>query len=70
MDQSTHYFYEPARTRTVKYVEENLGALKVTLSSEELKTIRQAVAEAEVSGDHYPAGYMEALYGDTPELPK
>lgn len=62
--------YETTRTRTVKYVEENLGALKVTLSSEELKVIRQAVAEAEVTGDHYPAEYMKALYGDTPELPK
>ncbi|KAF8605286.1 Aldo keto reductase [Ceratobasidium sp. AG-I] len=57
-------------TRTVKYVEENLGASKVTLSPEELKAIRQASAEAEISGDNYPAGYMEALYGDTPELPK
>lgn len=57
-------------TRTAKYVEENLGALKVTLSSEDIKVIRQASVEAELSGDHYPPGYMQFLYGDTPELPK
>ncbi|KAG9127683.1 hypothetical protein FRC07_010908 [Ceratobasidium sp. 392] len=57
-------------TRTVKYAEENIGALKISLSPEEIKDIRQAIAESELSGDHYPPGMMDSLYGDTPELPK
>ncbi|QRV87714.1 aldo/keto reductase family protein [Ceratobasidium sp. AG-Ba] len=54
-------------TKTVKYAEENLGALKIQLSAEEIKAIRQAIVETELTGDQYPAGFMEALYGDTPE---
>ncbi|KAG8751545.1 hypothetical protein FRC12_012393, partial [Ceratobasidium sp. 428] len=55
-------------TRTIRYAEENIGALKVSLSPEEIKTIRDAIAESELSGDHYPPGMMQYLYGDTPEL--
>ncbi|QRV72843.1 aldo/keto reductase family protein [Ceratobasidium sp. AG-Ba] len=55
-------------TRTVKYAEENVGALKVTLSTEEIKAIRDAVAASDISGDNFPPGYMEMSYGDTPEL--
>ncbi|KAG9074269.1 hypothetical protein FS749_014187, partial [Ceratobasidium sp. UAMH 11750] len=57
-------------TRTIKYAEENIGALKVTLSPEDIKAVREATAELDISGDHYPTDYMKYLYGDTPELPK
>ncbi|KAG8711929.1 hypothetical protein FRC11_001429, partial [Ceratobasidium sp. 423] len=52
------------------YAEENISALRVKLTSEDIKAIRQAIVETELTGDQYPAGYMQALYGDTPELPK
>lgn len=58
------------RTKSIKYAEENLGALKIKLSPEDIKAIRQAITEAEIPGDQYPAAYMKALYADTPELPK
>ncbi|CAE6448947.1 unnamed protein product [Rhizoctonia solani] len=54
-------------TKNIKYAEENISALKIKLSSEEIKAIRQAIVETELTGDQYPAGFMQALYGDTPE---
>ncbi|KAB5588857.1 Aldo/keto reductase [Ceratobasidium theobromae] len=57
-------------TKSIKYAEENLGALKIKLSPEDIKAIRRAITEAEIPGDQYPAAYMKALYADTPELPK
>jgi diketogulonate reductase-like aldo/keto reductase len=49
-------------------VEENLGAAKIKLSPEEVKSIRQAINETELPGDQYPPRLMEMLYRDTPEL--
>ncbi|EUC66388.1 aldo/keto reductase [Rhizoctonia solani AG-3 Rhs1AP] len=54
-------------TKNVKYAEENIGALKIKLTSEEIKAIRQAIIETELTGDQYPAAFMQSLYGDTPE---
>lgn len=54
-------------TKNIKYAEENLAALKIKLSPEDIKLIREAIVETELTGDHYPAGMMEQLYGDTPE---
>ncbi|KAG9127682.1 hypothetical protein FRC07_010907 [Ceratobasidium sp. 392] len=58
------------RTKNVKYAEENIGSLKVNLTPEDIKAIRQAITETELTGDQYPAEHMAILYGDTPELPK
>ncbi|CUA69093.1 hypothetical protein RSOLAG22IIIB_03771 [Rhizoctonia solani] len=57
-------------TKNIKYAEENIAALKIQLTSEEIKAIRQAIVETELTGDQYPAGYMQSLYGDTPEPSK
>ncbi|KAG8742624.1 hypothetical protein FRC10_001173 [Ceratobasidium sp. 414] len=57
-------------TKSVKYLEENLGAVHVSLAPEEIKAIRQAIAETELTGNQYPPKLMEMLYRDTPELPK
>ncbi|KAG8680229.1 hypothetical protein FRC09_018383 [Ceratobasidium sp. 395] len=57
-------------TKNVKYAEENIGALKVKLTPEDIEAIRQTITETELTGDQYPAGHMAILYGDTPELPK
>jgi diketogulonate reductase-like aldo/keto reductase len=58
----------PSSTKNIKYAEENLGALKIKLDSDDIKAIRQAIAETELTGDQYPSVWMDALYGDTPEL--
>ena len=41
-------------TKKVKYLEENLGAINVTLTKEEEAEIRKAVDETEVTGGRYP----------------
>lgn len=41
-------------TRKLKYLEENLGALKIKLTREEDKEIRKAIESAEVGGERYP----------------
>eukprot|EP01125_Pyxidicula_operculata_P005792 TRINITY_DN2020_c1_g1_i1.p1 TRINITY_DN2020_c1_g1~~TRINITY_DN2020_c1_g1_i1.p1 ORF type:complete len:335 (+),score=67.67 TRINITY_DN2020_c1_g1_i1:47-1051(+) len=48
-------------TRKIKYLDENLGANKVTLSSEELKEIRDMLKDFEVKGDRYPTSFMSSL---------
>ena len=55
-------------TKKIKYLEENMGALDVTLSKEEEQEIRKVVDEAEVHGERYPEGMMGRLFADTPEL--
>jgi len=57
-------------TKKIQYAEENLGALKIKLTPQEITTIRQAITETELTGDQYPAGHMSNLYGDTPEPSK
>ncbi|KAK3322733.1 NADP-dependent oxidoreductase domain-containing protein [Apodospora peruviana] len=41
-------------TRTIKYLEENMKALAVKLSGEELEELRRYVDEIKVDGDRYP----------------
>lgn len=55
-------------TTKIKYLEENLGALKVKLTKEEEHEIRQLVENAEVHGDRYPEMMMGHLFADTPPL--
>jgi hypothetical protein len=45
-----------------------LGAIKVKLTAEDIKSIRQAINETELPGERYPPFHMEMLYRDTPEL--
>lgn len=55
-------------TKKIKYLEENIGALKVTLSKEEEQEIRSLVENAEVHGGRYPEGMGGHLFADTPDL--
>ncbi|KAG2053060.1 Aldo keto reductase [Suillus hirtellus] len=57
-------------TKKVKYLEENLGAINVSLSPGSVKEVRVIAEKADwVVGDRYPAAAMKALYAETP-LPK
>jgi hypothetical protein len=53
-----------------QYHHENVGALKVHLSPEELVEIRKAATDADVSaaGGRYPPGMQEQLFAETPAL--
>ncbi|PPQ86018.1 hypothetical protein CVT24_008142 [Panaeolus cyanescens] len=57
-------------TKKIKYLKENLDALRIQLDSDELKQIRgyAETANKTIPGDRYPAVYMSALFADTPEL--
>ncbi|KII86674.1 hypothetical protein PLICRDRAFT_43317 [Plicaturopsis crispa FD-325 SS-3] len=58
-------------TRQVKYLEDNLGALQVKLSAEDLAEVRAVAEEAEGKSkgyDRYPPGMAETLFADTPAL--
>ncbi|GJE96764.1 aldo/keto reductase [Phanerochaete sordida] len=52
-----------------KYLKENLGALKIRLTPEDLREVRRIAQEADASkGERYPAWMMGLLFIDTPEL--
>ena len=55
-------------TKKIKYLEENIAALNVKLTSSENAEIRKAVENAEVHGLRYPEQMMGGLFADTPEL--
>jgi len=56
-------------TTKIKYLEENLGAIKIQLNSTDLKEVRSKAELADASqGDRYPSGFAELSYSDTPTL--
>lgn len=57
-------------TTKVKNFDENLGALKVELSQEDLEEIANAVPIDEVAGLRYPESHYKRLFkfADTPPL--
>ena len=55
-------------TKKVKYLEENLGSLRVELSEGEVGEIRGAVEVCVTAGDRYPGVMAKVCFGDTPEL--
>ena len=67
MNQGNDIFPIPG-TKKIKYLEENMGALKVKLTPEEDKQIRQAIEHAEVYGTRVAETLMEGLVMDTPPL--
>ena len=55
-------------TKKIKYLEENLAALKVQLTKEEEQEIRGLVEKAEVHGTRYPEAMLGGLFANTPAL--
>jgi len=49
-------------TRYFKRLEENLGALQVTLTADDLAAIADAIPAGAAAGERYPAGAMKAVY--------
>ena len=67
MNQGDDIFPIPG-TKKIKYLEENMGALNVELTSKEDKQIRQAIERAEVYGTRVAESLMAGLVKDTPLL--
>jgi hypothetical protein len=52
---------------SIQYLEENLGAINLKLSDEDLAEVRRVSKEADAAqGARYPPGMMETLYRETP----
>ncbi|KAK3055341.1 hypothetical protein LTR09_003894 [Extremus antarcticus] len=65
--QGDDFFPIPGTTNPQR-LEENIGSLKVSLTSQEEKEIRKACEAAEVHGSRYPEAMAKALFADTPAL--
>ncbi|KAJ6517191.1 Aldo/keto reductase [Mycena vitilis] len=56
-------------TKKIKYLDENLGAVKVKLSAEDAAAVRKLAVEADAQhGERYPPGLAELLFAETPLL--
>lgn len=56
-------------TKKIEYLRENLGAVEVHLTTQEVGEIREFVGRADLAiGDRYPVEMMKTAYADTPEL--
>ncbi|GKZ31423.1 hypothetical protein AbraIFM66950_012033 [Aspergillus brasiliensis] len=67
MTQAEDIFPIPG-TKRIEYLEENMGAYAVRLSSEEISDIREAIEIAEVHGTRVAERLMVDLVKDTPPL--
>ncbi|KIM79230.1 hypothetical protein PILCRDRAFT_823831 [Piloderma croceum F 1598] len=57
-------------TTKIKYLEENLGVIKIQLNPTDLEEVRSKAELADASqGDRYPPGFTELSFSDTPALP-
>lgn len=55
-------------TKKVSRLEENLAALKVVLTKDEIQEVRSVVDAAEVHGGRYPGAFAAKVFCDTPPL--
>jgi aryl-alcohol dehydrogenase-like predicted oxidoreductase len=67
MQQGDDIFPIPG-TKKIKYLEENIGACRVSLSSKEDEHVRRAIENAEVHGTRVAEALMGALVMDTPPM--
>ena len=52
-----------------QYLDENLGAIAVKLTPEDLAAVRKVAEDADTShGDRYPPAFMQVHFADTPAL--
>jgi len=54
-------------TTKIERVKENLGALDIKLSKEEVQEIRDACEKTGVHGGRYAGAFMDYCFADTPE---
>lgn len=55
-------------TKKTRYLDENLDALKLSLSDDEVQHIRDLASSASEAGARYPPTNMAIVFGDTPPL--
>lgn len=52
-------------TKRIKYYDENMGGLRVSISDEDDIEIRTAVEAAAITADRYPTGWDRSLFANT-----
>lgn len=60
IEETILIFVLTLRTKKIKYLEENVGALDVELTAEEVKEIREATEAAEPAGERCMAGSVSS----------
>ncbi|KAF2099272.1 Aldo/keto reductase [Rhizodiscina lignyota] len=55
-------------TKKIKYLEENMGALSVSLTESELEALRHDIEKVQVMGERYPEALAQYSFVDTVEL--
>ncbi|KAK0447376.1 NADP-dependent oxidoreductase domain-containing protein [Desarmillaria tabescens] len=65
--QGEDFFVIPG-TKKIKYLEENISAGSLKLSSEEVAEIRHVAEETEIPGERYGPGALETTYVESPPL--
>jgi aryl-alcohol dehydrogenase-like predicted oxidoreductase len=55
-------------TKKIKYLEENVGSVKVSLTADEVKSVRDVIEANRPAGNRYPDLYMKSTFADTPPL--
>lgn len=67
MAQGADIFPLPGTTR-INNLEENIGAVEIRLTAEEVTEIREVVEAAAVHGERYPEGFTAETFRDTPPV--
>ncbi|EEB87549.1 hypothetical protein MPER_15063, partial [Moniliophthora perniciosa FA553] len=65
--QGDDFFVIPGST-TIEFLNENVGAATVKLSSQEVSRIRKFAEEADIQGAGYTAGWNDLVYVDSEPL--
>ncbi|KAF8229253.1 Aldo/keto reductase [Tricholoma matsutake] len=63
-----HDFVVIPGTKKIKYVEENAGAAKVQLTSEDVDVIRKIAEEADIPGERYSGAFLDQVQVESPAL--
>ena len=64
LTQGEDFILIPGTTK-IKNLEENIGALDVKLTNDEIKEIRNACEKANIIGGRYPEAFSSALFGNS-----
>ena len=52
----------------LQYLKENVAAMKIVLTPEEVAHIRKLIVDTDFEGDRYPESMMKLIFSETPAL--
>jgi DNA gyrase inhibitor GyrI len=54
--------------KKLKYIEENVAAINIKLTSEEVQVLRQAAEVANIPGGQYAGAFLDVHFANSPAL--